>query len=160
MSQEPSKESAIEQVMDWANSVNCKSAFQPTIDQAKSELASLRAELERVKQERDEAVDLVDMAHDEFKRIHSLSWSDDPPRLGEIRGLCERGMAKIRQNVPVIVQRDEALNQLAAARRLSGEAEHIISVRLGSHRPLDDYEQDIATQLKELAQPGSDGGKG
>jgi hypothetical protein len=70
-----------------------------------SERDALQAKLEAA----GSAVDHVDLMIDEFKRIKSC-----PEVTQEIVGLCDRAIARTSQNVPVIVQRDDAQKQIAA----------------------------------------------
>ena len=72
---------------------------------------SAAKQLPKVEKERDEAVDAADLMCDEFQRIRALVNRDS-----EIIGLCDRAISKIRQNVPVIVQRENAEYQLSQLR--------------------------------------------
>jgi hypothetical protein len=60
-------------------------------------------------------VEHIDLMVDEFKRIKACPGAD-----AEIRDLCDRAIQRTHQNVPVIVQRDEAQEE---ARRLRIYAE-------------------------------------
>jgi DNA repair exonuclease SbcCD ATPase subunit len=73
-------------------------------DQLEKELNQLRAQLSDAQGRVSELTDLLDLAHDEFQRIEAVA--DE----AEITGIALRGQAKIRQNVPVIRQRDELEN--------------------------------------------------
>jgi hypothetical protein len=66
--------------------------------------ADLLGEIKRLRDREIELTDLLDLAHDEFQRIEAIA--DE----AEITGIALRGQAKIRQNVPVIRQRDELEN--------------------------------------------------
>lgn len=59
--------------------------------------------------------DIIDLMRDEFMRIKTCpadKWAKP-----EIDGLCDRAITNINQNVPVIVQRDEAQAKVASLRR-------------------------------------------
>lgn len=58
--------------------------------------------------------DRLDLMCDEFKRIVSICKSDGSP--SEIVGICERGQSDIKQHVPVIKQRDNALSTMLSYR--------------------------------------------
>lgn len=58
--------------------------------------------------ENEKLTDILDLMRDEFKRIKVC-----PGVTSEIIGLCERAITTVTQNVPVIVQRDKAEEQLA-----------------------------------------------
>jgi hypothetical protein len=68
------------------------------------DLGDLLSEIKRLRERDSELTDLLDLAHDDFQRVEALT--DDT----ELRGIALRGQAKIRQNVPVIRQRDELEN--------------------------------------------------
>lgn len=103
-------------------------------------IAHSRTDIQLLVEEVSGLVDLLDMAHDEFQRIHYVSWNDNPPSLGEIRSLCERGQAKIRQNVPVIVQRDDALKEIEILRASLRVKDELL--RRASEELKDDAESD------------------
>jgi uncharacterized phage infection (PIP) family protein YhgE len=69
-------------------------------------LDKCRAQLSDAQGRVSELTDLLDLAHDDFQRVEALT--DDT----ELRGIALRGQAKIRQNVPVIRQRDELENSV------------------------------------------------
>lgn len=81
-------------------------------EDAKCDLCEALAEIARLRAERDELTDRLDLMLDEFARIAALT-SD-----AEIKGLCDRAKKVIRQSVPVIVQRDELLAVNARLRAL------------------------------------------
>jgi hypothetical protein len=74
------------------------------IAHARTDIPDLLSEIKRLRERDSELTDLLDMAHDEFQRVEAHT--DDT----ELQGIALRGQAKIRQNVPVIRQRDELEN--------------------------------------------------
>ena len=62
----------------------------------------------RAQNENEQLTDIVDLMRDEFRRIMVC-----PDVSIEVIGLCERAITCINQNVPVIVQRDNAEAELA-----------------------------------------------
>jgi len=71
---------------------------------------SLREEITALKEKVRDLQDGHDLHSDEFERIKSL-YPDNP----ELVGICSRAIKVIKQKVPVIVQRDNAIKDLAAA---------------------------------------------
>jgi hypothetical protein len=69
-------------------------------------------------------VEHIDLMVDEFKRIKAC-----PGVTAEIVGLCDRAIQRTQQNVPVIVQRDDAQEE---ARRLRIYAEGLLG-RIQQH---------------------------
>jgi len=59
------------------------------------------------------ARDHVDLMKDEFIRIRNLH-QDDTAHDREVLGLCQRAITNTDQNVPVLLQRDKAVKQLAS----------------------------------------------
>jgi chromosome segregation ATPase len=76
------------------------------IAHARTDIPDLLSEIKRLRERDSELTDLLDMAHDEFQRVEAHT--DDT----ELQGIALRGQAKIRQNVPVIRQRDELENSV------------------------------------------------
>jgi hypothetical protein len=67
----------------------------------------------RAQNENEQLTDTLDLMRDEFKRIRSCPGADQ-----EIIVLCDRAITRITQNVPVIVQRDNAEAELAKIKSL------------------------------------------
>jgi chromosome segregation ATPase len=61
-------------------------------------------------------IDRIDLIYDELKRIRSCPNADN-----EIYELCDRAMADIRQWVPVIIQRDRAIDDLNLVKQYRDE---------------------------------------
>lgn len=77
--------------------------------------------------------DTIDLMRDEFRRI--VACPSDKWAKAEIDALCERAIAKIEQNVPVITQRDNAEKQ---ARRYRAALQEIAdeTQRHHEHNPI------------------------
>ncbi len=67
-------------------------------------------EMTRLERDKERLQDRLDLTVDEFIRIKALTNNE------EIIGLCERAVKDIKQHVPVIQQRDDALKELALIR--------------------------------------------
>lgn len=96
--------------------------------------------------------DRIDMQNDEFRRIEYC-----PSVSSEIAGLCQRAQRDIKQNVPVIVQRDNAERsaekaeaQVAALR----DENNTLAFRLASvQNEHADHEKDYLAVWKLIKQP-------
>lgn len=82
--------------------------------------------------------DKIDLMRDEFKRIKSLTDNQ------EIKGLCERGIQDIQQNVSVIAQRDNAEAREIVLRR------NLENAYAEAQRIYPEFDWDGFTQTSEI----------
>lgn len=109
------KEVACRDLETWQVSYD---AAHKALEQAKAQLALQAANtVEAMQQrdaaqaERDAAQERVDLDVDEFRRIMSLLDGESLTLASEIQGLCDRAIRAGRQHVPVIEQRDAAVQE-------------------------------------------------